>query len=147
MITDMTTKTRSQIVLYSIFALLGLTTAFWFNSQAVLSNANYITDGFTSPVDWVYSLDLLIGGFAGMTFVVLESRKLGFKWWPLLVAGGFVTAFAFVFPLLHMYVNYLRMYYLMCYHHPNLLFLNKFHLNNMVMIPHNYFLERLCLLQ
>ena len=99
MITDMTTKSRSQIVLYSIFALLGLTTAFWFNSQAVLSNANYITDGFTSPVDWVYSLDLLIGGFAGMTFVVLESRKLGFKWWPLLIAGGFVTAFAFVFPL------------------------------------------------
>ena len=95
----MTTTARSQIVLYSILAALGLGTAMWFNSQAVLSNSNYIADGFTSPVDWVYSLDLLIGGVAGMAFVVLESRKLGFKWWPLLVAAGFVTAFAFVFPL------------------------------------------------
>ena len=95
----MTTTARPQIVLYSILAVIGLGTAMWFNSQAVLSNANYIADGFTSPVDWVYSLDLLIGGVAGMAFVVLESRKIGFKWWPLLVAAGFVTAFAFVFPL------------------------------------------------
>lgn len=95
----MTTTARPQIVLYSILAVLGLTTAMWFNSQAVLSNSDYIGDGFTTPVDWVYSLDLLIGGVAGMAFVVLESRKIGFKWWPLLVASGFVTAFAFVFPL------------------------------------------------
>jgi predicted alpha/beta superfamily hydrolase len=95
----MTTTARPQIVLYSILAVLGLGTAMWFNSQAVLSNADYIGDGFTTPVDWVYSLDLLIGGVAGMAFVVLESRKIGFKWWPLLVASGFVTAFAFVFPL------------------------------------------------
>jgi predicted alpha/beta superfamily hydrolase len=95
----MTTTARSQIVLYSILSALGLVTAFWFNSQAVLSGGNYLADGFTSPVDWVYSLDLLIGGIAGMAFMVLESRKLGFKWWPLLVALGFVTAFSFVFPL------------------------------------------------
>ena len=95
----MTTTARPQIVLYSILAVLGLGTAMWFNSQAVLSNSDYIGDGFTTPVDWVYSLDLLIGGVAGMAFVVLESRKIGFKWWPLLVASGFVTAFAFVFPL------------------------------------------------
>ena len=95
----MTTTARSQIVLYSILSALGLGTAFWFNSQAVLSGGNYLADGFTSPVDWVYSLDLLIGGIAGMAFMVLESRKLGFKWWPLLVALGFVTAFSFVFPL------------------------------------------------
>jgi predicted alpha/beta superfamily hydrolase len=95
----MTTTARSQIVLYSILSALGLGTAVWFNSQAVLNGGNYLADGFTSPVDWVYSLDLLIGGIAGMTFMVLESRKLGFKWWPLLVALGFVTAFSFVFPL------------------------------------------------
>ena len=95
----MTTTARPQIVLYSILAVLGLGTAMWFNSQAVLSNSDYIGDGFTTPVDWVYSLDLLIGGVAGMAFVVLESRKIGFNWWPLLVASGFVTAFAFVFPL------------------------------------------------
>ena len=95
----MTTTARSEKVLYSIFAVFGLGTAFWFNSQAVLTQGNYLADGFTSAVDWVYSLDLLIGGIAGMTFVVLESRKIGFKWWPALVAAGFVTAFAFVFPL------------------------------------------------
>mgnify|MGYP006270024675 CR=1 FL=1 len=95
----MTTKARSQIVLFSILSSLGLVTAMWFNSQAVLTGGNYLADGFTTPVDWVYSLDLLIGGVAGMAFVVLESRKIGFKWWPLLIAAGFVTAFAFVFPL------------------------------------------------
>ncbi|MEN9731604.1 MAG: hypothetical protein RL488_914 [Actinomycetota bacterium] len=95
----MTTNYRSQIILFGALSLLGLATAWWFNSQAVLTGGNYLADGFTTPVDWVYSLDLLIGGIAGMAFMVLESRKLGFKWWPVLVALGFVTAFAFVFPL------------------------------------------------
>ena len=95
----MTTNYRSQIILFGALSLLGLATAWWFNSQAVLTGGNYLADGFTTPVDWVYSLDLLIGGIAGMAFMVLESRKLGFKWWPALVALGFVTAFAFVFPL------------------------------------------------
>lgn len=95
----MRTTERSQIVLYSILAGLGFVTAMWFNANAVMNGENYLADGFTSNVDWVYSLDLLIGGVAGMAFVVLESRRIGFKWWPLLVAGGFVTAFAFVFPL------------------------------------------------
>ena len=95
----MRTTERSQIVLYSILAGLGFVTAMWFNANAVMNGENYLVDGFTSNVDWVYSLDLLIGGVAGMAFVVLESRRIGFKWWPLLVAGGFVTAFAFVFPL------------------------------------------------
>jgi predicted alpha/beta superfamily hydrolase len=95
----MTTTARSQIVLYSILSAFGLGTAIWFNSQAVLTGGNYLADGFTSPVDWVYSLDLLFGGVAGMSFMVIESRKLDFKWWPLLIALGFVTAFSFVFPL------------------------------------------------
>ena len=59
---------------------------------------NFITDGFTSNVDWVYSLDLLIGGIAGMAFIVIESR-LKMRFWWLYIADSFVTAFAFVFPL------------------------------------------------
>lgn len=71
----------------------------FFNIRATLFAENYLTDGFTSNVDWVYSLDLLIGGTAGMAFMVIESRRLKMKRIWILVLVGFVTAFAFAFPL------------------------------------------------
>ena len=71
----------------------------FFNIRATLFAENYLTDGFTSNVDWVYSLDLLIGGTAGMAFMVIESRRLQMKRIWILVLVGFVTAFAFAFPL------------------------------------------------
>ena len=95
----MTTNYRSQIILFGALSLLGLITAWWFNSQAVLTGGNYLADGFTSAVDWVYSLDLLIGGTAGMAFIIIEGRRLTMRYLPLYIAAAFVTAFAFVFPL------------------------------------------------
>ena len=90
---------KRNAIFFFIVATIGLTTAWYFNGLAVMNAENYLADGFTSNVDWVYSLDLLIGGSAGMAFIVIESRRLKMRFWWLYIAGAFVTAFAFVFPL------------------------------------------------
>ncbi len=95
----MLNRRRSNAILFFALSGVGLITAWYFNSLAVLRGENYIADGFTSNVDWVYSLDLLIGGTAGMAFIVVESRRLKMRFWWLYIAAAFVTAFAFVFPL------------------------------------------------
>jgi hypothetical protein len=95
----MTNPNRSNAIFFFILAGVGLATAWYFNAIAVMRGENYIADGFTSNVDWVYSLDLLIGGTAGMAFIVIEARRHKMRYWGLYIAFAFVTAFAFVFPL------------------------------------------------
>ena len=95
----MLNRRRSNAIFFFALAAVGLATAWYFNSIAVMRGENYITDGFTSNVDWVYSLDLLIGGTAGMAFIIIEGRRLKMRYLLLYIAAAFVTAFAFVFPL------------------------------------------------
>jgi predicted alpha/beta superfamily hydrolase len=95
----MLNRRRSNAIFFFALAAVGLYTAWYFNSIAVMRGENYITDGFTSNVDWVYSLDLLIGGTAGMAFIVIEGRRLKIRLWWLFIPVAFITAFAFVFPL------------------------------------------------
>ena len=95
----MSNRNRSNAIFFFVIAGIGLATAWYFNAIAVMRGENYIADGFTSNVDWVYSLDLLIGGTAGMAFIVIESRRLKMRFWGLYIAAAFITAFAFVFPL------------------------------------------------
>ena len=95
----MLNRRRSNSIFFFALSAIGLATAWYFNSLAVLRGENYIADGFTSNVDWVYSLDLLIGGTAGMAFIVIEGRRLKMRFWGLYIAAAFITAFAFVFPL------------------------------------------------
>jgi len=95
----MQNRRRNNAIFFFVLAGVGLVTAWYFNSLAVLNGENYLTAGFTSNVDWVYSLDLLIGGIAGMAFIVIESRRLKMRFWWAYIAAAFVTAFAFVFPL------------------------------------------------
>ena len=95
----MLNRRRSNAIFFFALSAIGLATAWYFNSLAVLRGENYLADGFTSNVDWVYSLDLLIGGIAGMAFIVIEGRRLKMRFWWLYIAAAFVTAFAFVFPL------------------------------------------------
>jgi succinate dehydrogenase hydrophobic anchor subunit len=90
---------RRNAYFFFTIALIGLVTAWTFNGLAVMRGENYITDGFTSNVDWVYSLDLLIGGVAGMAFIIIEGRRLGMRRPWVYIALSFITAFAFVFPL------------------------------------------------
>lgn len=95
----MKAQRRTIATYFFVIAIIGLVTAWYFNFLAVLGREDYLADGFTSNVDWVYSLDLLIGGIAGMTLIVIEGRRLGMKNLWAYIALGFVTAFAFVFPL------------------------------------------------
>jgi enterochelin esterase-like enzyme len=95
----MKTQRRAASVYFFALSIVGLATAWYFNSMAVLKAEDYIADGFTSNVDWVYSLDLLIGGTAGMGFIIIEGRRLKMKFLWAYIAAAFVTAFAFVFPL------------------------------------------------
>lgn len=95
----MTNRHRNNAIFFFIISGIGLATAWYFNGLAVMRGENYIADGFTSNVDWVYSLDLLIGGTAGMAFIVIEARRLKMRFWGLYIAAVFITAFAFVFPL------------------------------------------------
>jgi succinate dehydrogenase hydrophobic anchor subunit len=93
------TNQRRNAYFFFVIALIGLVTAWTFNGLAVMRGENYLADGFTSNVDWVYSLDLLIGGIAGMAFIIIEGRRLKMRRLWLYIALSFITAFAFAFPL------------------------------------------------
>ena len=95
----MRSKRNQRATYFFILAFAGLVTAWWFNAMAVLHAGDYIKDGFTSNVDWVYSMDLLITGIAGMSFIVIEGRrqKMRHLWAYVLVSG--ITAVAFALPL------------------------------------------------
>jgi hypothetical protein len=100
----MTTHTNhnTRFVFYMAVSIAGLITAWVFNGIAAVQGqgfGDYMAAWFTTPLDWVLSLDLLIVAVAGSAFMILEARKLGMKrvWLYILLSG--VTAFAFTFPL------------------------------------------------
>jgi len=80
-------------------SLVGLITAWVFNGLGVMQQEDYREAWFSSYLDWVLSLDLLIVAIAGSAFMIFEARKLAMKRvWLYIVLSG-VTAFAFTFPL------------------------------------------------
>ena len=79
-------------------AAVGLVTAWYFNSVAILNSQDYFGSWFGSEVDLVLSLDLLVTAFAAVPFMFIESKRIGMKhvvWYAL---SSFITAIAFVFP-------------------------------------------------
>ena len=79
-------------------AAVGLVTAWYFNSVAILKAQDYFGSWFGTEVDLVLSFDLLVTAFAAVPFMFIESKRIGMKhiiWYAL---SGFVTAIAFVFP-------------------------------------------------
>jgi len=93
------TPYRARFLFYLITSLIGLITAWVFNGIATVTGANYLAAWFSTPVDWVLSLDILIVAVAGSAFMIMEARKLGMKRVWLYIALSGVTAFAFTFPL------------------------------------------------
>jgi hypothetical protein len=79
-------------------AFVGLSTAWYFNTMAIVKAQDYLGSWFGSEVDLVLSLDLLVTAFAAVPFMFIESKRIGMKhvvWYAL---SSFVTAIAFVFP-------------------------------------------------
>jgi len=83
---------------FFVVAFVGLSTAWYFNTMAIVKAQDYLGSWFGSEVDLVLSLDLLVTAFAAVPFMFIESKRIGMKhvvWYAL---SSFVTAIAFVFP-------------------------------------------------
>jgi hypothetical protein len=83
---------------FFVVAFVGLITAWYFNTMAIVKAQDYLGSWFGSEVDLVLSLDLLVTAFAAVPFMFIESKRIGMKhvvWYAL---SSFVTAIAFVFP-------------------------------------------------
>ena len=90
---------NKRAVFFFILAGIGLITAWWFNTLGIMLGQDFIAAWFATPADWVLSADLLITATAAIAFMIWDSRRIGFKRVWLIVALGFISAVAFVFPL------------------------------------------------
>jgi len=89
---------NKRATFFFLVAAVGLITAWYFNSVAILKAQDYFGSWFGTEVDLVLSFDLLVTAFAAVPFMFIESKRIGMKhtiWYAL---SGFVTAIAFVFP-------------------------------------------------
>ena len=93
---------RGRFWFFLIVSIVGLVTAWVFNGIAVVQGAtgsDYLEAWFTTSLDWVLSLDLLVVAVAGSAFILIEGRRLGMRYLWAYILGSGVTAFAFTFPL------------------------------------------------
>ena len=90
---------NKRAVFFFILAGIGLITAWWFNTLGIMQGQDFFAAWFATPADWVLSADLLITASAAVAYMIWDSRRIGFKRVWVLVALGFISAVAFVFPL------------------------------------------------
>lgn len=90
---------RAVAVFYFILAGVGLATAWYFNTAAILGQESLLTAWFSSNADLVLAFDLFVTAFAVAPFVLIEGKRLKMKNRWLYIALSAVTAVAFTFPL------------------------------------------------
>lgn len=83
---------------YFVISAIGLVTAWYFNTIAILRGEDFFKAWFGNNADWVVALDLLLTASAAVPFMIIESKRIGMKRVYLYVLSGFVSAIAFVFP-------------------------------------------------
>ena len=95
----MTRSQRTRFAVYLVLSIAGLVSAWVLNALAIMRGENYANAWFGTAVDWVLSADFLVVALAVVTFMVVESRRIGmrFVWVYILLSG--VTAMAFTVPL------------------------------------------------
>lgn len=101
-------NTTARQALYLILSVLGATLTWannleWMKTLEVSGPAallQFWSDAFATPVSSSVTWDLLIMGAAGFIVVLVESKRLGMKYWPViyLVLGNLI-AVACIFPL------------------------------------------------
>jgi enterochelin esterase-like enzyme len=89
---------NKKALFYFAVAGVGLITAWYFNTIAILRGEDFFGSWFGNNADWVLALDLLLTAFAAVPFMIYESRRIGMKRVYLYIAAGFISAIAFVFP-------------------------------------------------
>ncbi|MEY3483645.1 MAG: hypothetical protein RLZZ218_480, partial [Actinomycetota bacterium] len=70
---------NQRAVFYFVVAGVGLITAWYFNTIAILKGQDYLSSWFGSEVDLVLALDLFVTAFAAVPFMFIESRRIGMK--------------------------------------------------------------------
>ena len=89
---------KSRATFFFGLSAVGLITAWYFNGVAVMHAQDYLRAWFAKEVDWVLAMDLTIVAIAGVTFMVIEAKRLKMKRvWLYIVLSG-VTAMAATFP-------------------------------------------------
>ena len=89
---------NKKAIFYFAVSAIGLITAWYFNTVAILRGQDFFGSWFGNEADFVVACDLLITAFAAVPFMVIESKKIGMKRVWLYILAGFVSAIAFVFP-------------------------------------------------
>jgi len=83
---------------YFVIASIGLITAWYFNTLAIMRGEDFFGSWFGNAADYVVACDLLLTAFAAVPFMVIESRKIGMNNVGWFILAGFISAIAFVFP-------------------------------------------------
>jgi len=89
---------NTKALFYFIISAIGLITAWYFNTIAILRGEDFFGSWFGNNADWVLALDLLLTAFAAVPFMIIESKRIGMKRVYLYILAGFISAIAFVFP-------------------------------------------------
>ncbi|NDC19836.1 MAG: DUF2834 domain-containing protein, partial [Microbacteriaceae bacterium] len=89
---------NARATFFFIVAGVGLVTAWYFNTIAILRGQDFFGSWFGNDADLVLATDLLLTAFAAVPFMVIESKRIGMKKVGWYVAAGFISAIAFVFP-------------------------------------------------
>ncbi len=92
------TNRNARAAFYFLIAAIGLITAWYFNTIAILRGQDFFGSWFGNEADLVLACDLLLTAFAAVPFMIFESKKLGMKNVGWYIAAGFISAIAFVFP-------------------------------------------------
>jgi len=88
-----------RALFYFVIAGIGLITAWYFNTIAILRGEDFFAAWFGNNADWVVACDLLLTAFAAVPFMIFEAKRIGMKRVYLYILSGFISAIAFVFPL------------------------------------------------
>ncbi len=91
-------RINRRAAFYFVVAAIGLLTAWYFNTIAILRGEDFFGSWFGNNADMVLALDLLLTAFAAVPFMVIESKRIGMKNVGWFLAAGFISAIAFVFP-------------------------------------------------
>lgn len=92
------TNRNARAAFYFLIAAIGLITAWYFNTIAILRGQDFLGSWFGNEADLVLACDLFLTAFAAVPFMIFESKKLGMKNVGWYIAAGFISAIAFVFP-------------------------------------------------
>lgn len=90
---------------YLFFAIAGLTVPWYFNLQHILYSpipftmAEYFRQGFATPLAASITSDFFIGTTPALIWMIIEIKRLKMKHLGFYIAGTFLIAFAFTFPL------------------------------------------------